>query len=409
MYENKTDAAATVEIFVSKWDLGKIAALQNSEVVEKDEEGYLDTLDPEAVDAFIASTHEKYKAEIAPEAEKVREAGGLYILGTERHESRRIDNQLRGRAGRQGDPGESRFFLALDDDLMRLFGRDRIAGVIERLGLEEDQPIDAKILSGSIEGAQKRLEGENFNRRKNVLDYDDVMNQQRNVIYKQRREVLDGEDISGKIHSMIGECIRVTLAACHDEDGVFHLEDAKAELAWIARPEEFDRDEKELEGMLVERAESIYAQQESLFAENMRELERVALLRAVDTNWIVHLDAMDDLRDGVGLNAYAQRNPLTEYRIQAGNMFDDMIEKIRLDTVRMTLFAKPMAEIRRAEVIAKQRTAELAGVGGEKETKRPVVKRASERVGRNDPCPCGSGKKYKQCCGKPAGAASDTQ
>ena len=355
------------------------------------------------------SALEKYKAEIAPEAEKVREAGGLYILGTERHESRRIDNQLRGRAGRQGDPGESRFFLALDDDLMRLFGSDRIAGVIERLGLEEDQPIDAKILSGSIEGAQKRLEGENFNRRKNVLDYDDVMNQQRNVIYKQRREVLDGEDISGKIHSMIGECIRVTLAACHDEDGVFHLEDAKAELAWIARPEEFDRDEKELEGMLVERAESIYAQQEALFAENMRELERVALLRAVDTNWIVHLDAMDDLRDGVGLNAYAQRNPLTEYRIQAGNMFDDMIEKIRLDTVRMTLFAKPMAEIRRAEVIAKQRTAELAGVGGEKETKRPVVKRASERVGRNDPCPCGSGKKYKQCCGKPAGAASDTQ
>ena len=355
------------------------------------------------------SALEKYKAEIAPEAEKVREAGGLYILGTERHESRRIDNQLRGRAGRQGDPGESRFFLALDDDLMRLFGSDRIAGVIERLGLEEDQPIDAKILSGSIEGAQKRLEGENFNRRKNVLDYDDVMNQQRNVIYKQRREVLDGEDISGKIHSMIGECIRVTLAACHDEDGVFHLEDAKAELAWIARPEEFDRDEKELEGMLVERAETIYAHQESLFAENMRELERVALLRAVDTNWIVHLDAMDDLRDGVGLNAYAQRNPLTEYRIQAGNMFDDMIEKIRLDTVRMTLFAKPMAEIRRAEVIAKQRTAELAGVGGEKETKRPVVKRASERVGRNDPCPCGSGKKYKQCCGKPAGAASDTQ
>ena len=352
---------------------------------------------------------EKYKAEIAPEAEKVREAGGLYILGTERHESRRIDNQLRGRAGRQGDPGESRFFLALDDDLMRLFGSDRIAGMIERLGLEEDQPIDAKILSGSIESAQKRLEGENFNRRKNVLDYDDVMNQQRNVIYKQRREVLDGEDISGKIHGMLGECIRVTLAACHDEDGVFHVEDAKAELAWIARPEEFDRDEKELEAILVERAESIYAQQEALFAENMRELERVALLRAVDTNWIVHLDAMDDLRDGVGLNAYAQRNPLTEYRIQAGNMFDDMIEKIRLDTVRMTLFAKPMAEIRRAEVISKQRTAELAGVGGEKETKRPVVKRASERVGRNDPCPCGSGKKYKQCCGKPAGASSDTQ
>ena len=347
---------------------------------------------------------EKYKAEIAPEAEKVREAGGLYILGTERHESRRIDNQLRGRAGRQGDPGESRFFLALDDDLMRLFGSERIAGMIDRLGLEEDQAIDAKILSGSIESAQKRLEGENFNRRKNVLDYDDVMNQQRNVIYGQRREVLDGVDISAKIHGMMAECIRTGMQACRDEEGNFHMEDAKVELAWISRPDDFTMDEKTLESTLVERAEAVYEQQEKLFGDNMRELERVALLRAVDTNWMSHLDAMDDLRDGVGLNAYAQRNPLTEYRIQAGNMFDDMIEKIRLDTVRMTLFAKPMQEIRRTEVISKQRSAELAGVGGEKTTKKPVVRRASERVGRNDPCPCGSGKKYKQCCGKPTGA-----
>ena len=352
---------------------------------------------------------EKYKAEIAPEAEKVREAGGLYILGTERHESRRIDNQLRGRAGRQGDPGESRFFLALDDDLMRLFGSERIAGMIDRLGLEEDQAIDAKILSGSIESAQKRLEGENFNRRKNVLDYDDVMNQQRNVIYNQRREVLDGVDISAKVRGMVSECIRLGIQAAYDEEGKFHVEDAKVNLAWISRAEDFELDEKTLEATLCERAESIYAQQETLFGENIRELERVALLRAVDTNWINHLDAMDDLRDGVGLNAYAQRNPLTEYRIQAGNMFDDMIEKIRLDTVRMTLFAKPMQEIRRAEVISKQRNAELAGVGGEKTTKKPVVRRASERVGRNDPCPCGSGKKYKQCCGKPTGAGADTQ
>ena len=352
---------------------------------------------------------EKYKAEIAPEAEKVREAGGLYILGTERHESRRIDNQLRGRAGRQGDPGESRFFLALDDDLMRLFGSERIVGMIDRLGLEEDQAIDAKILSGSIESAQKRLEGENFNRRKTVLDYDDVMNQQRNVIYNQRREVLDGVDISAKVRGMVSECIRLGIQAAYDEEGKFHVEDAKVNLAWIARAEDFELDEKTLEATLCERAESIYAQQETLFGENIRELERVALLRAVDTNWINHLDAMDDLRDGVGLNAYAQRNPLTEYRIQAGNMFDDMIEKIRLDTVRMTLFAKPMQEIRRAEVISKQRNAELAGVGGEKTTKKPVVRRASERVGRNDPCPCGSGKKYKQCCGKPTGAGADTQ
>jgi preprotein translocase subunit SecA len=270
--------------------------------------------------------------------------------------------------------------------------------------LEEDQAIDAKILSGSIESAQKRLEGENFNRRKNVLDYDDVMNQQRNVIYGQRREVLDGVDISAKIHGMMAECIRTGMQACRDEEGNFHMEDAKVELAWISRPDDFTMDEKTLESTLVERAEAVYEQQEKLFGDNMRELERVALLRAVDTNWMSHLDAMDDLRDGVGLNAYAQRNPLTEYRIQAGNMFDDMIEKIRLDTVRMTLFAKPMQEIRRTEVISKQRSAELAGVGGEKTTKKPVVRRASERVGRNDPCPCGSGKKYKQCCGKPTGA-----
>ncbi len=347
-----------------------------------------------------------YKAEIAPEADKVREAGGLYILGTERHESRRIDNQLRGRSGRQGDLGESRFFLALDDDLMRLFGSERIIGMIERLGLGEDDPIDAKILSNSIESAQKHLEGENFNRRKNVLDYDDVMNQQRNVIYGQRREVLDGEDISEKIRGMFVECIHTGLANCHDEEGNFHSEDIKIELGWIAGPDDLALDEKTLEEALISRAEAVYEQQNTVFGNNMRELERVALLRAVDTNWIVHLDEMDDLRDGVGLNAYAQRNPLTEYRIQAGNMFDAMIDKIRLDTVRMTLFAKPMAEIKRTEVISKQRTAELAGVGGEKETKKPVVRRASERVGRNDPCPCGSGKKYKQCCGKNTGAQS---
>ncbi len=350
---------------------------------------------------------EKYKAEIAPEAERVREAGGLFILGTERHESRRIDNQLRGRAGRQGDPGESRFFLALDDDLMRLFGSERIIGVIEKLGMEEDQPIDAKILSGSIESAQKRLEGENFNRRKNVLDYDDVMNQQRNIIYGQRREVLDGADISEKIKGMAEKAITETLPYCKDENGVYSAEIAKRELAWIAREDDFENDPKALEELLLERVRMLYAAQEELFGERMRELERVALLRSVDTAWMAHLDEMDDLRDGVGLNAYAQRNPLTEYRIQAGDMFDMMIDKIRTDTVRMVLFAKPAAEIKRAEV-AKQRVASLAGVGGDtSEAKKPVVRRASERVGRNDPCPCGSGKKYKQCCGKPAGADAE--
>ena len=350
---------------------------------------------------------EKYRAEIAPEAERVRKAGGLFILGTERHESRRIDNQLRGRSGRQGDPGESRFFLALDDDLMRLFGSERILGLVERLGLEDDQPIDAKILSGSIESAQKRLEGENFNRRKNVLDYDDVMDQQRNIIYQQRRDVLDGADLSEKIRKMVNSTVSDTLSRCRDGEGRFDFEEAKVQLGWLIAEEDAEADMNGLEKVLLERINSIYENQEKLFGEGMRELERVALLRAVDTNWIVHLDEMDDLRDGVGLNAYAQRNPLTEYRIQSGNMFDDMIEKIRMDTVRMVLFAKPAAEIRRTQV-AKQKTASLAGVGGDtSEVKKPVVRRASERVGRNDPCPCGSGKKYKQCCGKPGGAEQE--
>ncbi len=354
--------------------------------------------------ALFHTSLDKYKNEIAPEAERVRNAGGLFILGTERHESRRIDNQLRGRSGRQGDPGESRFFLSLEDDLMRLFGSERIIGLVDKLGLEDDQPIDAKILSGSIEGAQKRLEGENFNRRKNVLDYDDVMNQQRNIIYQQRREVLDGADISEKIRKMVDSSVLDTLRNCCDEEGRFMPEEASVQLGWLMRDEDSEMDINELQPLLLERARSIYENQETVFGDNMRELERVALLRAVDTNWISHLDEMDDLRDGIGLNAYAQRNPLTEYRIQSGNMFDDMIEKIRMDTVRMVLFAKPAAEIRRTQV-AKQKVASLAGVGGDtSEAKKPVVRRASERVGRNEPCPCGSGKKYKQCCGKPGGA-----
>lgn len=358
-----------------------------------------------AARALFRERLEKYKEQIAPEAARVRAAGGLFILGTERHESRRIDNQLRGRSGRQGDPGESRFYLSLEDDLMRLFGSERILGIIDRLGLDEDQPIDAKILSGSIENAQKRLEGENFSRRKTVLEYDDVMNQQRNVIYKQRREVLDGEDISGKIQSMLEKSVTEKLDSCMSEGG-FDVMAAKEMLLWITTPDDF-RDgitREELESTLLDRVHSLYGRQEAVFGERMRELERVALLRAVDTNWMTHLDAMDDLRDGVGLNSFAQRNPLTEYRISSGEMFDDMIDKIRTDTVRMVLFAKPAEELRRKEV-AKQKSAELAAVGGEKAKPRPVVRRASERVGRNDPCPCGSGKKYKQCCGKPGGGA----
>lgn len=343
-----------------------------------------------------------FKREIAPEADKVREAGGLFILGTERHESRRIDNQLRGRSGRQGDPGESRFYLSLEDDLMRLFGSDRIRGMVDRLGLPDDQPIDARILSNSIENAQKRLEGENFNLRKNVLEYDDVMNQQRNIIYGERRRVLDGEDISGTVKKMIETSVSEGISASVDpESGAVSKEELRKNLFWLLSENDFADAEITVDGVrdvLLPRAEEIYEKQQEIFGENMRELERVALLRSVDTHWMAHLDAMDDLRGGVGLAAYAQRNPLNEYRIAAGEMFENMIADIRTDTVRMILFSRPAEQIKRAE-IAKQKAASVASVGGETVKKCPVVKKAAEKIGRNDPCPCGSGKKYKKCCG----------
>ncbi|MGN1094865.1 MAG: SEC-C metal-binding domain-containing protein, partial [Eubacteriales bacterium] len=343
-----------------------------------------------------------FKEQIAPEAEKVKAAGGLFILGTERHESRRIDNQLRGRSGRQGDPGESRFFLSLEDDLMRLFGSDRIRGMVDRLGLPDDQPIDARILSNSIENAQKRLEGENFNRRKNVLEYDDVMNQQRNIIYGERRRVLDGEDISDTVKKMMESTISEAVSASTDEEtGAFSPEALRKNLFWLVSPDDFSTEIPTSESAMelyTSRAEEIYEKQQEIFGENMRELERVALLRSVDKHWMEHLDAMDDLRGGVGLSAYAQRNPLNEYRLAAGDMFDSMISDIRIDTVRMTLFARPAEQIKRAEM-AKQRMASVSAVGGEAVKKRPIVKKAAEKIGRNDPCPCGSGKKYKKCCG----------
>ena len=344
-----------------------------------------------------------YKEQIAPEAEDVRKAGGLFILGTERHESRRIDNQLRGRSGRQGDPGESRFYLSFEDDLLRLFGSERIMGVVERLGLPDDQPIDAAILSGTIENAQTRLEGENFNRRKTVLDYDDVMNQHRNVIYGERRRVLDGEDLSETISKMLASTIADGTAESIDmESGKVNLDSLRKNLFWIIGKDDFTEEreysQEEITELLSARAAEIYEKQQSIFGDQIRELERVALLRAVDTHWMQHLDAMDDLRGSIGLAAYAQRNPLNEYRIGAGEMFESMIANIRVDTVRMILFSRPVEQIKRTQV-AKQQEAQAAKVGGEDTKKQPVVKKASEKVGRNDPCPCGSGKKYKKCCG----------
>ncbi len=350
---------------------------------------------------------DRFKNEIAPEADRVREAGGLFILGTERHESRRIDNQLRGRSGRQGDPGESRFFLSLEDDLMRLFGSDRVVGVVERLGLPEDEPIEAKIISNTIESSQKRLEGENFNRRKTVLEYDDVMNQQRTVIYKQRREVLDGEDISGTINDMLKSMVPSALDIC-TADGALDMGAVKERLFWLLSKEELsyengDISRKELEDRLCDRINRIYEAQKTIFGDRIGDLMHFALLTAVDRAWREHLDAMDDLRDGVGLSSFAQRNPITEYRIAGSEMFDEMIEKIREETVKFMLFASPVQEAK-AKAAAAQKQAELKNLGGKAEKRQPVVKKSFEKIGRNDPCPCGSGKKYKQCCGRNAGA-----
>ncbi len=365
--------------------------------------------------------YEKYKKEIEPEANKVREAGGLFILGTERHESRRIDNQLRGRSGRQGDPGESRFFLSLEDDLMRLFGSDRIAGLCARLGLDERTPIDAKILSGSIEGAQKRIEDNNFNRRKNVLTYDDVMNQQRNVIYQQRQEVLHGDNISEKITSMITQSVTETFNFCF---GVDTPEDWKFDefrnhyLGLLTDKKNFEYTDEELREIdknewlseLIERALSIYRSKDELFKnvagapdDAMREVEKVILLQNVDKKWMDHLEAMDALKESVGLNSYAQRDPVAIYRLEGADMFDQMVDDIKEDTVRQILAVQPREKATERVQVAKP-TSE--GFGGDKAlARRPIVK--VQKVGRNDPCPCGSGKKYKKCCGLNEAANKD--
>jgi len=371
--------------------------------------------------ARFSELYEKHKAAIAPEAEKVREAGGLFILGTERHESRRIDNQLRGRSGRQGDPGESMFFLSLEDDLMRLFGSDRIAGLCAKLGLDEKTPINARILSGSIESAQKKIEDANFNRRKNVLTYDDVMNQQRNVIYEQRHEVLLGEDISEKITGMITQSVSETFDFCF---GLDTPEDWKFDefrnhyLGLLVDDKNFSYTEEELAEIdkdawkesLINRALEIYRSKDELFAnapgapENaMREVEKVILLQNVDKKWMDHLEAMDQLKESVGLNSYAQRDPVAIYRIEGAEMFDQMVDDIKEDTVRQILGVIPRAQSTERVQVAKP-TSE--GFGGDKRiARKPIVK--AVKVGRNDPCPCGSGKKYKKCCGMNEAADKD--
>ena len=341
----------------------------------------------------------RFKTEIEPEAERVREAGGLFILGTERHESRRIDNQLRGRSGRQGDPGESRFFLSLEDDLMRLFGAERIYGIIDRLGFDENTAINARLLSGAIESAQGRIEAQNFGHRKNVLEYDDVMNQQRALIYKQRRDVLDGEDIRLTLEGMIVDAIAAGVLASFGENGLMLQELRSKFFGFLVAPGEWeggDATPDEITERLTERALRLYREKETLFgASAMREIERVILLRNVDAKWMEHIDAMDELKGIVGLNSYAQRSPIAEYRIEGANMFDDMIEEIRDGTARMLLTVMPSARPMQRVQLAKPTEATLAGKRAEK---APTAKSA-RKAGRNDPCPCGSGKKFKNCCG----------
>ncbi len=365
-------------------------------------------------EVFAARDHyrelyKKYQDVIKPEADKVKAAGGLFVIGTERHESRRIDNQLRGRAGRQGDPGESRFYLSFEDDLMRLFGSDRISAMVERLGLDEDTPIDAKILSGSIESAQKKLEDQNFNRRKNVLSYDDVMNQQRTVIYNQRNEVLDNADLKDKIHSMIEGTLDDAVDAYLHEDNIeqWDIEGLKAKYMGLLCTTDDFKDigsdlaaaRENIRKTLKDRANELYAKKEEVFgSDKMREIERIVLLQNVDKKWMDHLESMDSLMEMIGLQAYAQRNPISEYRLVGADLFDEMITNIRDDTARMimSVMPKPQVELKRVEV-AKPVAANYSD-SSPKQVNKPIANKV-QKVGRNDPCPCGSGKKFKKCCG----------
>ena len=381
--------------------------------------GHGETDNQEILDArrAFAEAEARYKEEIQEEAQRVREAGGLFILGTERHESRRIDNQLRGRAGRQGDPGESRFFLSLEDDILRLFGSERIQGMMERLGVDEDTPLDQKMLSTAIENAQKQVESRNFQTRKNVLEYDDVMNTQRKVIYEQRRQVLDGEDIHGAIENMLSTAVTGLVAGHAGEQAHLSGEDFKAATAHLAgsvfTPAQIDRFQAEaastapdqLSEELLETAQANYAKREAMINEAMagrmepgksamRELERVILLRVVDEYWMDHIDAMTELRQGIGLRAYGQSDPVVEYKREGFDMFEQMIAAIQEETLRrlFTVRIKTNEELRR-ERVAKV-TGESGGADGT--VKKQPVKKAA-KIGRNDPCPCGSGLKWKKC------------
>ncbi len=373
---------------------------------------YSSTEDEEILNArrTFAGLNQKYKAEIAPEAQEVKELGGLYIIGTERHESRRIDNQLRGRAGRQGDPGKSRFYISLEDDLMRLFGGERISTMMDRLRIEDDIPIEAGLVSNSIESAQRKVESRNFAIRKNVLQYDDVMNLQRAKIYSQRDQVLDGANMKESITKMIDEAIETTVSTFlpadtpHEDWDLNGLREHYA--GWLLEESDLHFTKAELEDLepefvtkeLQEKAAALYERREEEFTPSvMREVERVVLLRNVDQEWMDHIDAMEQLQDGIRLRAYAQQDPVVEYRMEGSDMFDAMIAAIRENTAKMVLTVRLRTpEAPKREQVAKETSAGTAGDDTVK--KQPVHKQ--KKPGRNDPCPCGSGLKYKKCCGR---------
>ena len=395
--------------YLAKAELRK-AGLSDELIAEST--GYADTDNEEILNArkMFAEAEAKSKDEIKAEADQVRAAGGLFILGTERHESRRIDNQLRGRAGRQGDPGESRFYLSLEDDIMRLFGSERVMGMMEKLGVDEDTPIDAKILSNAIENAQKQVESRNFQTRKTVLEYDDVMNTQRKVIYEQRRKVLDGENLKESVQTMLSTVISTEVQANMGELKHMDAENWREVCAQFRglflRPDEFKFTDEELQqydaqaltDLLQERASDIYARKEAELGEPlMRELERVMMLRVVDEYWMDNIDAMQELRQGIGLRAYGQNDPVVAYKKEGYEMFESMIAAIQAETIRRIFLARVQVG---ATTVKRERVAKVTGesAGSDGTVKKQPVKKG-QKVGRNDPCPCGSGKKYKKCCG----------
>ena len=371
--------------------------------------GYAETDDQEILNARqqYAQAEAKYKDEIRAEADKVREVGGLFILGTERHESRRIDNQLRGRAGRQGDPGESRFYLSLEDDIMRLFGSERVMGMMEKLGVDEDTPIEQKMLTNAIENAQRQVESRNFQTRKNVLQYDDVMNTQRKVIYEERRKVLDGEDLHEAIQAMLHNMVENAIQGHIGEQKHMSAEDFREATAvfhtMFLHPGELALTDEELQQYTAEqlvelvegKAKEVYAARENEFGEQlMRELERVLMLRVVDEYWMDQIDAMNDLKQGIGLRAYAQTDPVVAYKKEGYEMFEQMIAAIQEETLRRLFLVR----LRQNQEVRRERVAKVTGESGasdgtvQKQPQRKVIK-----IGRNDPCPCGSGLKWKKC------------